>query len=100
MTQNDILMVLREIIDPELGINIVDLGLVYRVELNGNEVLVEMTMTSPACPMGLMLQEQARAAIEQKVPGLKSVQVDLVWFPPWHSGLMAANAQELLGWSV
>lgn len=100
MTENDVLTVLREIVDPELGINIVDLGLVYRVVLDRNEVAVEMTMTSPACPMGQMLQEQSRAAIEQKMPGLRSVQVDLVWFPPWHSGLMSAQAREQLGWSA
>lgn len=94
-----ILNALREVVDPELGINLVDLGLIYHISQEGTGVRVEMTMTSPACPMGSMLQEQATEAIRKQMPGLSEVTVQLVWSPPWHAGLMSDVARQQLGWA-
>jgi metal-sulfur cluster biosynthetic enzyme len=90
---------LRLVIDPELGLNVVDLGLVYRVDVEDGQVRVAMTMTTPACPLGQSLSEQAEATIWQTVPGLKSVALDLVWDPPWTPSMMSEAAKQQLGWS-
>jgi len=90
---------LRDVLDPELGINVVDLGLVYEVRVRDGDVSVAMTMTTPACPLGETLREQAEAAIRQKVPGVKSVTVDLVWDPPWRPSMISDAAKEQLGWA-
>lgn len=91
--------VLRHVVDPELGINVVDLGLVYDVSVEDGRVTVAMTMTTPACPMGETLTEQAEARIQQNVPGVRSVMVDLVWDPPWRPAMMSDTAKEQLGWA-
>ncbi len=74
---------LRRVIDPELGINVLDLGLVYGVEINDARVRVVMTMTSPACPLGDYLKDSVAAAIEAEVGGHREVEVVLVFDPPW-----------------
>ena len=99
VTTESVREALRAVIDPELGINVVDLGLVYDVRVEDGDVSVAMTMTTPACPLGETLSEQAEAAIRQKVPGVKSVTVDLVWDPPWRSSMMSDAARERLGWA-
>ena len=88
---------LRLVIDPELGINVVDLGLVYRVDVQDGNVCVALTVTTPACPLGEALSEQAEATIWQNVPGLKSVALHLVWDPPWKPSMMSDAAKERLG---
>jgi len=90
---------LRRVIDPEVGINVVDLGLVYDVRVEDGNVGVAMTMTTPACPLGEILTEQAEAAIRQQVPGAGSVTVDLVWEPPWRPAMMSDAAKAQLGWT-
>jgi len=89
---------LRDVIDPELGINVVDLGLVYCVEDHDGDVHVQMTMTSPACPLGESLTSEAEATIRRKVPGVRSVRVDLMWDPAWNPSMMSGAAKERLGW--
>ena len=93
-----ILAALRGVIDAELGINVVDLGFVYNVAAQDGDVHVQMTMTSPACPLGESLTGEAEAAIRRKVPGVRSVRVDLVWDPPWNPSMMSGPAKEQLGW--
>lgn len=88
---------LRYVMDPELGINIVDLGLVYRAEVEGGRVRVEMTMTTPACPVGPYLRDLAEAAIRENGMGVESVDVRLVWDPPWHPGMMSEESRRQLG---
>ena len=90
--------VLRTIIDPEIGINIVDLGLVYSVELNQGKVRVAMTLTTPACPAGRYLAERAEAAIRQHVTDVESATVEIVWDPPWSLDMMSEQAKQQLGW--
>lgn len=89
---------LREVIDPELGINVVDLGLVYRVEAEEGRLLVAMTMTTPACPLGEHLSAQAEVAVRRAAPDVPEVRVQLVWDPPWTPDLMSAEAKRRLGW--
>ena len=95
--RSEILDALRHVIDPEIGINVVDLGLVYEAEAQDGHVRVVMTMTTPACPLGESLAEDARGAIRQHVRGVKSVAVDLVSEPPWQPAMMSSAARERLG---
>ena len=95
---DDILNVLREVIDPELGINIVDLRLVYGAEASGNRVHVVMTMTTPACPMNAYLTESARSMLIAQFDDVKDVNVELTWDPPWAPEMMSPAARKRLGW--
>ncbi|MGE5619238.1 MAG: metal-sulfur cluster assembly factor [Sphingomonadaceae bacterium] len=89
---------LKEVHDPELAINIVDLGLVYGVEIEDRSVRVRMTLTSPGCPIGPMLQALVHGAVSKRFPDVKQVHVDLVWSPPWDPYSMASEeAKDALG---
>lgn len=90
---------LRGVIDPEVGINIVDLGLVYDVITSASGVEVTMTLTSPACPMGGHLAEESRQVIEAVVPEGVVVDVRLAWEPAWTPDMMSDEAKRLLGWN-
>lgn len=98
MTETDILDALREVIDPELGVNIVDLGLVYQVDTDENHARIVMTMTSPACPLGQYLQDLANTTVKSRVPEAQVVDVDIVWNPPWAPMMMSRDAKRQLGW--
>ncbi len=89
--------VLRQVIDPEVGINIVDLGLVYGIEVEDGCVHVAMTMTSPACPLGTHLKTTAENAVRQQVSQVRSVVLELVWAPAWHPDMVSVGAREQLG---
>ncbi len=95
----DVLEALRRVIDPEIGVNIVDLGLVYDTRMHDGHVDVVMTMTTAACPLGESIAEEARTAIREQVPGVTSVTVDLVWDPPWQPTMMSPAARKQLGWT-
>jgi metal-sulfur cluster biosynthetic enzyme len=99
VTPDRVLDALRHVIDPELGIDVVDLGLVYDVEAHDGDVSVQMTMTTPACPLGESLTREAEAAIRRMVPGVRSVRVALVWDPAWNPSMMSGAAKERLGWA-
>ena len=90
---------LRQVIDPEVGINIVDLGLIYEIDVRPERCLVEMTMTSPACPLGAMIIDEAIAALTPLLPESCPADVRLVWDPPWDASLMSAASRERFGWS-
>lgn len=90
---------LREVNDPELGINVVDLGLVYSVDVQDQRVHVVMTMTTSACPLGAYLAKMAEDAIRRRIPQAQSVDVELIWEPPWHPGMMSEAAKQQLGWT-
>ena len=92
-----VLEALRQVVDPELGINIVDLGLVYGSEVRDGQVHVAMTMTTPACPMEELLMEMVHAAILRGLPEERSVEVDLVWEPAWKPEMMSPSAKAQLG---
>ena len=98
-TEEAIRAALRGVIDPEVGMNVVDLGLVYGIEIAPDRVRVAMTMTTPACPMGAMITEDAREAIRDIAPEAAEVDVQLVWDPPWDSSMMSEHAKQRFGWS-
>lgn len=86
---------LGQVYDPEIGIDIVSLGLVYDVELDDAGLLnVDMTLTSPYCPLGGVIQTQAHAVCAP-LPGVKDVRVNLVWSPPWDPRTMASDEAKL-----
>lgn len=87
---------LREVIDPELMINIVDLGLVYSINHTDRKVAVEMTLTSPACPAGPQIISQAKMSLE-KLPGVDTAEIKLTMSPPWTPDRMTDDARDQLG---
>ena len=93
-----IVQALRGVIDPELKINIVDLGLIYSAERDEGRVQVAMTLTTPGCPLANHLTEMAEAAIWKQVSGVQSVEVRLVWSPPWRPAMMSEEGKEQMGW--
>jgi metal-sulfur cluster biosynthetic enzyme len=99
MDQEAILEALRQVDDPEAGMNIVDLGLVYVVDVQPGEVSVDLTMTTAACPMADMIVEQARDAITAAVAPDTAIDVRLVWDPPWTPDRMSGIAREHFGWT-
>jgi metal-sulfur cluster biosynthetic enzyme len=90
---------LREVIDPEIGINIVDLGLVYDVQLSGDGVaMIRMTLTTPGCPLGGYIDDAIHETL-WGAPGVTGVDVRIVWDPPWDPDqMMSERAKEQLGW--
>ena len=95
-TKEEILEVLKGVIDPEIGLNIVDLGLVYEVEFNENEISITMTLTTPGCPMHNSITAWVEKVITQLEPDA-SVKVNLVWEPKWTPDLMSIEARRELG---
>ena len=87
---------LRQVKDPELDLNIIDLGLVYDVEIDEGEVRVIMTLTSPGCPVAGSLPGEVEAKVKA-VPGVTSAKVELVWDPPWDQERMSEAARLQLG---
>jgi metal-sulfur cluster biosynthetic enzyme len=94
--QEAILGALRTVKDPELGVNVVDLGLVYAIQNRDSELDVEMTLTSPACPAGPEILRNAVAALEA-VPGVSKANVRLVLSPPWTPDRLSDAARDELG---
>jgi metal-sulfur cluster biosynthetic enzyme len=95
--ESAVLDALRGIDDPEAGMNIVDLGLVYAVRIGDGRIDVDMTMTTPACPVAESLVDEARAAVEAIAPAA-AVEVHLVWEPIWNPSMMSGTAREFFGW--
>lgn len=89
---------LRTVDDPEAGMNIVELGLVYAVRVTPGRIEVDMTMTTPACPVADMLVDQARDAIQAVIPADTDTEVRLVWDPIWNPSMMSDLARERFGW--
>ena len=96
-TKEEVYEVLQTCYDPEIPVNIVDLGLVYDVQVEGNKVTVKMTLTAPGCGMGGMIASQARQKILDNVDGVEEATVDLVWDPPWEPSMMSEEAKQRLG---
>lgn len=88
---------LREVIDPELGVNIVDLGLVYDVTVLDGVARVRMTMTTPGCPLGAYFDDAVQDCL-WGAPGVERTQVQIVWDPPWRPEMMSDVAKSQLGW--
>jgi metal-sulfur cluster biosynthetic enzyme len=89
---------LMQVIDPEVGINIVDLGLVYAVHLTDTEATVEMTLTTPGCPLHASIEAAVKRALSSNHPELTSVTVQIVWDPRWNVDFITADGRRQLGW--
>lgn len=96
VSAEDVLLQLGLVIDPELGIDIVNLGMVYVVAVRGDRVAVEMTLTTPGCPLHASIEEQVRARVGE-LPGVGPIDVELVWDPPWNPMAMSEDAKRSLG---
>lgn len=91
---------LHDVLDPELGVNVVDLGLVYGVQVREDgTITVTMTLTTPGCPMHESLAEGVAQALG-RVPGVTGGDLELVWDPPWDPSMMTAQGKALLGWTA
>jgi metal-sulfur cluster biosynthetic enzyme len=95
-TKEDVIEALRDVEDPELGMDIVELGLMYDVEVDGPNVKVVHSLTSLGCPAGPMIQEGIYEAAAG-VPGVEQVEVELTWDPPWSPERMSDDAKFILG---
>ncbi len=96
-TTDEVLAVLRDkVMDPELGVNIVDLGLVYDVEVGEGRISIDMTLTTPGCPLAGTLAAQAEQVLREAFEGYE-VEVNLVFDPPWTPDRMSEEARRMLG---
>lgn len=88
---------LRTVYDPEIPVNIFELGLIYRIDIDDEDhVRIDMTLTSPACPVAGTLPDEVKAKVES-IEGVSGATVEVVWDPPWHPGMMTEEAQLELG---
>lgn len=95
-TPDDLMEVVRAVEDPELRMSVVDLGLIYGIEIDDEGMTtVNMTLTSPGCPVGPMLQGQIYHVVNQ-LPGVEDVEVNIVWDPPWDPRVMASEEVKMM----
>jgi metal-sulfur cluster biosynthetic enzyme len=97
LTEDDVYEALEEVIDPELGLDFVNLGLVYDVNIEGTEVYVTFTLTTPACPIGPQVSEQMREFVGD-LQGISKVHPKMVFDPPWSPEMMSEDAKFALGY--
>ena len=92
VTREDIIGAIKKVYDPEIPVNIWDLGLIYNIEISGTEIIITMTFTSPTCPMMEELLAQVQEYVEEVSNGTP-VHVELVWDPPWNLSMMSDAAR-------
>ncbi len=95
LTEEKVLESLKTVRDPEIPVDIVNLGLIYDVRISGRSVYIKMTLTTPGCGMGKTIAKQAENAV--KSIGAKDVLVEIVWDPPWNIDMMSDEARDILG---
>jgi len=88
--------VLKQVHDPEIGVNIVDMGLIYGLEIDEGKIDVIMTLTSPACPAGPQILTQVEARVKE-LEGVEDVDIKVVWSPPWNPEMLSEDAKDQLG---
>ncbi len=97
VSKDQVLEVLKEVTDPEIGVNVVDLGLVYNVDVHDDGTIdVEMTLTAPGCPLHDTISRTAEMAVET-LDGVKEARVNIVWNPPWTPDMLTDEGRRLLG---
>ena len=92
----EILETLRQVIDPEIGCNIVDLGLVYSIAIHGSKVSVQMTLTTQGCPMHESIAQGVQTAL-LGLDGVEEAEVEIVWDPPWNPAMMSEYGRSAIG---
>ncbi|NPA75727.1 MAG: metal-sulfur cluster assembly factor [Euryarchaeota archaeon] len=98
VSEEEVWNALREVVDPEIGANLVDLGLIYEVRVdNGKDVYVKMTLTVPGCPLMTVIPAQVEERIKE-IDGVDKVTVQLTFDPPWTPDRMSKELRELYGW--
>ena len=96
LTEDQVKIALRRVKDPELNMNILDLGLVYEIRVNGNDVAIDMSLTSPGCPSGPEIMSDAERHL-RAIPGVGDVAVNLVWSPFWSPDRIEPRVRAYLG---
>jgi metal-sulfur cluster biosynthetic enzyme len=96
LTQEEVYDVLRTCYDPEIPVNIVDLGLVYDVQVAEQKIDVKMTLTARGCGMGGYIASEAEQKLLE-LPGIEEAKVELVWEPPWEPSMISPEARKMLG---
>ena len=92
INKEQIIQCIKTVMDPEIPVNLYDLGLIYSIKNNNNKVVIEMTLTNPNCPVAGQMPENVAKSIE-KTYGLRSIEVKLVWDPAWSKDLMSEDAK-------
>ena len=92
INKEEIIKCIKTVVDPEIPVNLYDLGLIYSIKNSDNNILVEMTLTNPNCPVAGQMPENVAKSIEQ-IYGLRSIEVKLVWKPSWSKDLMSEDAK-------
>jgi metal-sulfur cluster biosynthetic enzyme len=96
VSEEQIWAALRQCYDPEIPVNLVDLGLIYDVAITGNRVDVKMTLTAPGCMMGGQIAGDAQTKL-LSIEGIDEASVEVVWDPPWHQSMISAEGRKILG---
>ena len=96
ISQDQVKLALRKVKDPELNLNILDLGLIYEIRVEGNDVQIDMSLTSPGCPSGPEIMKDAEDQLKA-LPGVGTVQMNLVWSPPWTPDKIEPRVRAYLG---
>ena len=96
ITAEDVKDALRNVYDPEIPVNVLDLGLVYDIQVDEGNIYVQMTLTAPGCGMGPMIAQQAEWAVSE-LEGVEDVEVEMVFDPPWTPDLITEDGKKLLG---
>ena len=101
LTKDEVLSALKQCYDPEIPVNIVDLGLIYDIRIAsndnaGNDITIDMTLTAQGCPAHVMISDQVKSRVEQ-LPGVRNATVNIVWNPPWTPGRLSPEARKQLG---
>ena len=97
MTEEQVCETLKVVLDPEVGVNIVDLGLIYEVEIRPEQVYIQLTMTSPTCPLSGVITQNMDKVLRSTYPDLGEMTIELVWDPPWSPEMMSEAAKLELG---
>ncbi|HCK15315.1 TPA: aromatic ring hydroxylase [Candidatus Poribacteria bacterium] len=96
ITEEIVLEQIKQVIDPDVGLNIVDMGLIYGVDINDDIVDITMTLTSPGCPAAPQLLNGSQTVVQQ-LDGVEEVNINVVWTPPWDPEMMSEEAKDELG---
>lgn len=100
LTEEQVKDALSSVVDPEIGMNIIELGLVYDIDVNEetNDVHIDMSLTTPGCPLGDSISSMAEMALKRV--GANKIDVNIVWTPPWNPDMMSDEAKMKLGWGI